>query len=137
MIKLLLRLCPFIYMAAIWVMSSMPDNAVVELPNSKWDGIIKDSLHLIEFAILYVLLVFALLTIRGLTTRMNIILMIMASCYGLLDEIHQSFVPARSATVIDLVKDVIGVLVASWIIYSAYQNKRFPRLGRFLRKLEE
>ncbi len=136
MLKILLRLFPFIYMVAIWIMSSMPDNAVVELPDSKWDANIKESLHLIEFGILYVLLVFALLTFKGLTTKRNIILIIIASLYGIIDEIHQSFVPYRSATMIDVIKDITGVLVASWILYGAYHKKRFLKLGRLLRKLE-
>jgi len=136
MLKILLRLFPFIYIVAVWVMSSMPDNAVVELPDSKWDAGIKESLHLIEFGILYVLLVLALLTFKGLTAKRNIILMIIASLYGIIDEIHQSFVPYRSATMIDVVKDIIGVLVASWILYGAYHKKRFFKLGRLLRKVE-
>ena len=49
--------------------------------------------------------------------------LVISSLYGLTDEIHQSFVPYRSATVIDLVKDCIGVLVASWVLYGAYQGK--------------
>ncbi|MBB6447201.1 VanZ family protein [Bacillus benzoevorans] len=107
----------------------------MELPNAEWDGGIKESLHLVEFAILYVLLVLALLTIRGLTRKLNLVCILIASLYGLSDEIHQSFVPARSATLIDLVKDVIGVLAASWVMYGAYQKKRFQRLGRLLHKL--
>ncbi|KAA9027804.1 VanZ family protein [Niallia endozanthoxylica] len=136
MLKILLRLFPFIYIVTIWVMSSMPDNAVVELPDSEWDANIKESLHLIEFGILYVLLVLALLTFKGLTAKRNIILIIIASLYGIIDEIHQSFVPYRSATIIDVVKDITGVLVASWILYGAYQKKRFLKLGTLLRKLE-
>nr|WP_295973149.1 VanZ family protein [uncultured Bacillus sp.] len=124
-------------MIAVWVMSSMPDNAVVELPNSQWDSMIKESLHLVEFAILYIFFVLALLTIRGLTLKLNLICVLIASLYGLTDEIHQSFVPARSATLIDLIKDVTGVLIASWIMYSAYSRKRFQGIGRLLHQLED
>jgi VanZ family protein len=115
----------------------MPVDAVVELPDSRWDGWVKESLHLVEFAILYVLFVLTLLTSRGLTARLNLVCILIASLYGLSDEIHQSFVPARSATLIDLVKDVIGVLVASWVVYSAYQKKRFLKLGQSLHKLQD
>lgn len=137
MLKILLRLFPFIYMVAIWVMSSMPDNAVVELPDSKWDAGIKESLHLVEFGILYVLLVLALLTFKGLTRKRNIVLMFIASLYGITDEIHQYFVPSRSSTIIDVAKDIIGVLVASWIMYGAYHKKRLLKLGKLLRKIED
>jgi VanZ family protein len=135
MLKWLLRVLPFAYMVLIWTLSSMPADAVVELPDSRWDGWVKESMHLVEFAILYVLLVLALLTVRGLTPRLNLACILFASLYGLSDEIHQYFVPARSATLIDLVKDVIGVLVASWMTTSAYQKKRFQGLGRLLRRI--
>ncbi|MCQ6274637.1 VanZ family protein [Bacillus sp. V3B] len=136
MVKLVLRLLPFFYMIAIWIMSSRPANALVELPDLDWDAFIKESLHLVEFAILYVLLVLALLTVRGLSPTLNLVCLLIASLYGIIDEIHQSFVPYRSATMIDVVKDIIGVLVASWVVYGAYQNKRFPKLGKQLQKLE-
>ena len=137
MVKWLFRVLPIMYMMAIWVMSSMSSDAIVELPDSQWDAFIKESLHLVEFGILYILLALALLTMRGLSAKTNGVLILISSLYGLTDEIHQFFVPYRSATVIDLVKDIIGVLVASWILYGAYQKKRFPRLGRLLRKWEE
>lgn len=137
MVKWILRVLPLLYMALIWVLSSMPVDAVVELPDSKWDGWVKESLHLVEFAILYFLLVLALLTHRSLTAKFNLFCIVFACLYGLSDEIHQAFVPARSATLIDLVKDMIGVLAASWVVYGAYQKKRFLRLGRSLHKLQD
>lgn len=132
MVKLILRILPIFYMAAVFMMSSMPSDAVVELP--RWDSLVKESLHLIEFGILYTLLFFAALTFKGITPKLNLALIILSSLYGLSDEIHQYFVPYRSATVIDLVKDVIGVLVASWIFFGAYQKKRFFKLGNLIHK---
>ena len=136
MIKWLFRVLPLIYMIAIWMMSSMSSDAIVELPDSQWDGYIKESLHLVEFGLLYLFLALALLTMRELNGGINMILILISCLYGFTDEIHQSFVPYRTATVIDLVKDAIGVLVASWILSSAYKGKRFPRIGKLLRKLE-
>lgn len=137
MLKLLLRIMPFIYMTAVFVMSSMPANAIVELPNSQWDAGIKESLHLIEFAILYILLVLASLTMKELTAKLNLVCILIASIYGISDEFHQSFVPYRSATLIDVIKDITGVLTASWVMYNAYHKKRFLKLGAFLRRIEE
>lgn len=122
LIKWLLRVLPIVYMIAVWVMSSNPADAVLTLP--RWDSIVKESLHLVEFGILYVLLVMALLTFTGLTKRWTIILIVFASCYGILDEIHQSFVPYRSATMIDVVKDIIGVLLASWFVNYLYKKNK-------------
>jgi VanZ family protein len=132
-----LRILPLFYMAAIWIMSSNPADALVELPNQGVDRFIKESLHLVEFGILYVLLVLAALSTGGFTPLMSFAFMGIATLYGLVDEIHQSFVPYRSATVIDFIKDVIGVLVASHFIHHAYFSGKFERLGRVLRRIEE
>ena len=104
---------PFLYMIAIWVMSSLPHDAVIELPNSKVDIVLKESLHLVEFAILYVLFVIPLAMSGKLTLKSSIVVAVIAALYGVTDEIHQSFVPYRSATLIDVVKDWIGV-IAVW-----------------------
>ena len=133
MLKIILRILPILYMIAIFILSSMPADAVVELP--RWDSLIKESLHLVEFGILYTLLFLAGLTFSEMTPKRNLILILISSLYGLSDEIHQYFVPYRSATVIDVVKDVIGVIVASWILFGAYEKKRFPKLGDLLHKI--
>lgn len=116
---------PIAYMIAIWVMSSLPHNAVIELPNSRVDVILKESLHLVEFAILYVLFVIPLAISGKLTLKTSMIVAIISATYGVADEIHQSFVPYRSATIIDVVKDWIGV-IAAWahVRYHYFHRKK-------------
>jgi VanZ family protein len=137
LVVVVLRILPLFYMAAIWIMSSNPSDAIVELPNQGIDRFIKESLHLVEFGILYVLLVLAALTTGRFTQVLSFAFMGAAILWGLVDEIHQSFVPYRSATVIDFVKDVIGVLAASHFIHHAYFSGKFVRLGRVLRGIED
>nr|WP_239558540.1 VanZ family protein [Peribacillus deserti] len=103
-------------MGLIWFMSSNPDDMVVELNSSKVDSYFKESLHLIEFAILYVLLAAALKVNGKLTPALNIAAAVAACLYGVLDEIHQSFIPSRSSSLIDVVKDITGVAAAYWIL---------------------
>ena len=124
-------------MAAIWIMSSLPDTAVIELPDRGVDRFLKESLHLVEFGILYVLFFLGALTVRGFKPLWSFVFMGVSILYGLLDEVHQSFVPYRSATVIDFVKDVIGVLAASHFLHHAYFSGKFARLGRVLQRIEE
>nr|WP_302847224.1 VanZ family protein [Bacillus sp. OK048] len=132
-LKWTLRILPFFYMSAIWIMSSLPSNHFVELPNSGLDRTIKESLHLIEFAILYVLLVSAFLTRqRPFTASLNVICAVIAGLYGLTDEIHQSFYAYRSASWFDLVKDVTGILVCFYFIRGALFKGRFAKLGKVL-----
>lgn len=121
----MLRLLPIAYMIIIFILSSLPSNAVVELPDATIDAFIKDALHLVEFAILYVLLVLAAFTTGKFSRKTNAVLAVIAILYGLSDEIHQAFVPYRSATVIDFVKDTLGVLAAFYFVNRAHAKNRF------------
>jgi VanZ family protein len=103
-------------MMMIWHMSGRPDNTYVELPDSTADAFIKESLHLVEFAILYLLFVMAAYFNGKLTATLSFTFAIIAGLYGILDEIHQSFIPSRSASIIDVIKDITGVAVAYFII---------------------
>lgn len=132
MVKWIIRVLPVLYMTLIWVLSSMPADAVVELPDLTVDRFIKESMHLVEFGILYVLLVLAALTAGKLTPGVNILLAVFACFYGILDEIHQSFVPYRSATLIDAVKDITGVAVCWYFISRALFYGKFKRIGKVL-----
>lgn len=104
-----LRALPWAYMAVIWYLSSRPSDAVVRLGGH--DQVIKEGLHLVEFGILYALWMLAFAT-RGRLKRGDVAAaMAIAIAYGFIDELHQAFVPWRSATLIDLIKDIAGVLV--------------------------
>ncbi|MCM3163801.1 VanZ family protein [Metabacillus litoralis] len=120
--KAIFTLLPLLYMALIWTLSSFPADAIVNTPFS-FDSLLKESLHLIEFAILYWLIAFAFMAHGRWTERTSLIAAAIAILYGLTDEIHQSFVPARSATVIDFVKDTIGVLVSYYIAKRKFFKK--------------
>ncbi|WP_082233207.1 VanZ family protein [Halobacillus massiliensis] len=76
-----------------------------------------ESLHIIEFAILYVLLLGALKANRKLSMFTSVLAALFAMLYGMIDEIHQLFVPGRSFTVNDLMKDWIGVAAAFIIVH--------------------
>ena len=128
-----IRLLPIAYMGFIWFLSSRPSDAVVRL--GRYDGLIKESLHLVEFGILYALFVLAFLTFGHLSRRHNRVAVIMAIAYGCIDELHQAFVPSRSADVIDIVKDVIGVCVAWYIVHRTYFRNDASKIGRFLRRI--
>ncbi|WP_102273638.1 VanZ family protein [Cytobacillus massiliigabonensis] len=136
--KWIFRVLPFLYMGVIWTLSSFPANAVVELSDLSLDRFIKESMHLIEFAILYLLFVFAMHTTKvPFSKKINFACAVIACLYGITDEIHQSFVPARSATLIDVVKDVTGVAICSFFIDRAAFHKRFSKIAAFLRFLNK
>ena len=107
LLRISIRISPFLYMGLIWFLSSHPSDAIIDTGFS-FDSLLKEALHLIEFAILYILLIMAILTFGELASGASRLAAIWAIAYGFLDEFHQYFVPSRSATVIDLVKDTVG-----------------------------
>lgn len=133
--RFLFSVLPLAYMALIWFLSSRPSDAVFNtgLP---YDRTIKESLHLVEFGILYVMWVL-FFNVRGsFSVRLNNLAAFLAIFYGLADEAHQFFVPSRSASLIDLLKDAIGVAVGWYLIHRAcFQPARIsPGLFLWIRE---
>ncbi|MED3561212.1 VanZ family protein [Bacillus xiapuensis] len=112
-------------MAVIWIQSSFPSDKFVHLPKESVDNTIKELLHLIEFAILYVLLVLALLSRRaGVSIRLNVACAVFAALYGVSDEIHQSLILSRSKSWVGFFKDVIGINVCFYFVLGALSKRR-------------
>jgi VanZ family protein len=92
-----------VYMAVIFYVSAQPD---VTIPSALTDK----SSHSIAYTLLGVLIVRALaggLPAR-ITARTAVIAIALTTAYGATDEIHQLFVPGRSAEIYDLFADAIG-----------------------------
>lgn len=136
LLRYVLTAAPFVYMILIWMLSSNPDDAVIRFPDNQLDRFIKESLHLIEFGILYGLFVVALLAHGKLRFTLNFTVALIAIFYGFVDEIHQSFVPYRSATLIDAAKDLIGVTVLFWIVNRTYFKNPDHGLTKKMKKFE-
>ena len=99
------------YAACIFALSSIPGQA---LPNVR----VSDKLiHIGEFGLLGILMCRALTA--QLTTwprsRIALLSLLAAICYGASDEFHQLFVPARAAELADLAADSLGVTLAAWV----------------------
>ncbi|MCP3031615.1 VanZ family protein [Halobacillus sp. A1] len=86
-------------------------------------GALFELLHFVEFAILYVLIIGALAANHRLSVVTSYIAAGAAMLYGVGDEIHQFYVPGRSFTVIDLVKNGTGILAALGVVHFLYFNK--------------
>ncbi|TYS17882.1 hypothetical protein FZC78_08545 [Rossellomorea vietnamensis] len=134
-VKWALTAAPFIYMALIWFMSSNPADMVIKMDDEWFDRTFKESLHLVEFAILYVLFILALLAHDRLTYAASFAAALAAGFYGLTDEIHQSFVPYRSATLIDAAKDLFGVAVCLLIVNRTYFRNKNHAIARGMEKV--
>jgi VanZ family protein len=82
--------------------------AVSSLPNlSTAEGVLGDVLssgaHAVEYA------VFGALLLRALDVRL--LAFAAGFAYAITDELHQSFVPGRQASAVDLAVDALGLLV--------------------------
>jgi VanZ family protein len=104
-------------MITIFIVSSRPAPEVIRhqyVPlQDKW-------LHLAAYFVLAVLFLRALLWRGwGWEKKTYLFAATLSTLYGLSDEIHQSFVPSRSADAADLIADMAGafllVLVAGWL----------------------
>ncbi|MRX74384.1 hypothetical protein GJU40_19885 [Bacillus lacus] len=126
---------PFLYAVFIFILSSLPADAIVNTPFS-FDSLLKESLHLIEFAILYWLIAFAFAVNGKWNSSMSVAAAVISILYGLSDEIHQAFVPYRSATVIDFVKDTIGVLVSYYMMKVTYFADSKSKISKLMHTLE-
>ncbi len=99
------------YAGLIFVASSMPKPPLyIPVPY------IDKPIHFFEYAILCLLICWPLST-DSLTKRAVLFSIIAASLYGASDEIHQYFVPGRTAEISDWVSDTVGASVAGFIWY--------------------
>ena len=91
----------------IFIVSSIP-----ELPTTNIGITFSDKLaHLAVFAVLGFLIAWPFCRIYRNYTKAFWISWILSGFYGILDEIHQLFVPGRYVEVLDMLADVIGALI--------------------------
>src|SRR4051794_1985893 len=123
------------YLASTDMMSSNETSQFIEpilrllLPGvspsgiSFWHGAIRKLAHVTEYFIL-AMFVYRALRFDGcglIDAKLRTILLIVLA--GLIDEFHQSFVPSRTATIVDVGYDCLGGVWALWII-AAYEFRR-------------
>ncbi|MBL8091572.1 MAG: VanZ family protein [Anaerolineales bacterium] len=95
-------------MIIIFLFSSRSSN---ELPNyGSWDYFVKKSAHGIGYGLL------ALSYLHALPKRNYFLAWLLALLYSLTDEYHQSFVPGRTPSLIDVfVFDNLGAMIALFL----------------------
>lgn len=112
--KWMIRMLPLGYIVTIWLQSSLfnPDS-VEAMPRL---GFMLEMGHFTMFAILYILIYLALMTYGEMTAKKEVAIIILTLFCALGDEMHQYYVPYRSASLVDILKNVVGILVAWYVI---------------------
>ena len=71
-----------------------------------------------HFSIFFLFCLFLMIAlVKGKNTTFLVLAILIAILYGVSDELHQLFVPGRSASVYDIVVDTFGIFYAT-LIYS-------------------
>lgn len=105
----------FVMMLVIFVFSSFPGDRLPDFLD--WDYLIKKSSHMIGYG----LLALSYLHLLRSDPRRYWIAWLMALLYGASDEFHQSFVPGRFASILDVVIfDNLGAAMALW--FARFRN---------------
>ena len=110
-------------MVLIFVLSSM--SRLPSLPG----GVDDSAPHAVEYGVLAALLLRGLVGARRhwvtVWAAWNAVLL--ATLYAVTDELHQWFVPGRTAEVTDLIADALGAIVAAGLIWAWQFGVNAPR----------
>lgn len=99
---------PLVLMGAIFLLSSRESISVSK--EFIHNFLLFKSLHIAEYALLMLLLFRAIYkTIRIRVSDIILVASLLAVLYGLSDEIHQTFVPTRNGSLLDIFIDSIGI----------------------------
>jgi len=98
---------PLALMALIWLLSSRPG---LSTGLGFWDLVLRKLAHMTEFGALF------LLWLRALGWRPAWAAALIALGWAVVDEIHQSTVPDRHGTPLDVLIDSVGIALA-WALW--------------------
>lgn len=105
-----------LWMGAIFLVSAQP--TVPSVPG-RWDLILKKLMHFAAYGVLTYLYMRAMRESVSTDAPIRIISAGLALLYALSDEYHQTFVPGRNGTLVDVGIDAVGVgaliLLDAWL----------------------
>jgi len=106
-LRVLLWMPPLLWAGMIFWLSSIPGT---DLPPTGLSSLA----HVVVYLILSALIFIALRPGTDHTTAICLAILL-ASAYGVTDEIHQSFVPNRTPDIADWGFDTIGAAIGAWL----------------------
>ena len=114
---------PALWAGVIFILSAQP--SLPHYPDTLLDLILKKAAHMIEYGILASLLWRALSRGQGALSRSAwVTAFVVSVLYAASDEYHQTFVPGRNGTPVDVGIDTVGALIALLIVGSLGRKER-------------
>jgi VanZ family protein len=114
---------PALWAGVIFILSAQP--SLPHYPDTLLDLILKKAAHMIEYGILAFLLWRALSRGQGALSRSAwVTAFVVSVLYAASDEYHQTFVPGRNGTPVDVGIDTVGALIALLIVGSLGRKER-------------
>jgi VanZ family protein len=114
---------PALWAGVIFILSAQP--SLPHYPDTLLDLILKKAAHMIEYGILASLLWRALSRGQGALSRSAwVTAFVVSVLYAASDEYHQTFVPGRNGTPVDVGIDTVGALIALLIVGSLRRKER-------------
>ena len=95
-----------IFMSVIFAFSAMPDRDLPEFGG--WDYVAKKGAHMLGYALLASSYYYAISKGKSPTKQHFILALCLTALYAASDEWHQSFVPGRNPSLVDVGFDTIG-----------------------------
>ena len=114
---------PVLWMGLIFILSAQP--TLPHHPDTLLDSILKKASHVMEYGLLAFLLWRALSRGQGtLSWSALVTAFVVSVLYAVSDEYHQTFVPGRNGTPVDVGIDAVGALVALLVVGSLGKKRR-------------
>jgi VanZ family protein len=99
-----------LWMGAIFILSNQPKGGIPSF--GLWDTLVKKGGHFLAYSVL------AFLGLRVTVTgkRPYLSAMLLTVLYAISDELHQTYIPGRNGTPMDVMIDSLGALAALFIL---------------------
>ena len=113
---------PVALMSLIFYYSSKQNISVSE--STTIDFLVFKSIHIAEYAVLTFLFfrAYALTFTKWQSRKVILFAAVSALLYGIVDEVHQTFVPTRTGQLSDVFIDLIGISIM--VMYTDYYSKQ-------------
>ena len=112
-----------LWAGAIWASSGIPGTGLPTVPG------LAPAAHFVEYAVLAGLIIFAMSPRKALPARI-VIAVLLATVFGVMDELHQSLTPGRTPDVMDVVVDFVGAATGAAIVGRTIDSIREKNLSR-------